>query len=112
MQLPDVDEFYEENLRGKTEDEILKVIQDLKRDIPSLERKVDEMEKEEEKERQEEERNSLIKRLSNWYWYKVKHLDPDSYELGCVRICLDYDRLYLERAELALAEVRGDKKGR
>ena len=37
MSMLDVDEFYEYNLRGKTEDEILAVIQDLKREIIRLE---------------------------------------------------------------------------
>ena len=105
MQVYSVDEYYRFRLQGKTEEEILQEIQDLKSRIKSGEKTVIAIAKKEEEERKEEERHSLIKRLSNWYWYKVKHLDPDSYDLGCVKICLDYDRLYLERAELALAEA-------
>ena len=97
MQLPDVDEFYKDRLRGKTKEEILKVIQDLKMEIVSLEKKVDAMAK------AEKEQITFKDRFIKWF-FRLSDDWNESYELGCVKICLDYDRLYLERAELALAE--------
>ena len=98
MQMLEVEEYYRFCLQGKTEDELQKVVQNLKIEIESLEKKVDLMVKE------EKEQLSLKDRLYKWF-FRLSDDWYESYELGCVRICLDYDRLYLKRAEVALEEI-------
>ena len=51
----------------------------------------------------EKEQITFKDRFIKWF-FRLSDDWNESYELGCVKICLDYDRLYLERAELALAE--------
>ena len=99
MQMLEVDEYYEMHLRGKTEHEIREVIQKLKSEIVSLEKTVDAMAKE------EKEQLTFKDKFYKWF-FRLSDDWYESYELGCERICLDYDRLYLERAEQALREVK------
>lgn len=99
MQMLEVDEYYEMHLRGKTDDEFREVIQELKSEIASLEKKVDAMAKE------EKEQLTFKDKFYKWF-FRLGDDWHESYELGCARICLDYDRLYLERAEQALREAK------
>ena len=77
MSMPDVAEFYEDELQGKTEEEILKVIHGLEDEIKSLEKEMNSP-------------NVL--------------LDKNMYPTR--ETILSMDRLYLERAEQALREAK------
>ena len=103
MQMLEVDEYYETYLRGKTEHEIREVIQELKSEIASLEKKVDAMAKE------EKECRTFKDKFNKWF-FRLGDDWHESYELGCAKICLDYDRLYLERAKRALMGAKSEGK--